>query len=57
MYLIISDNQKQLWWCGDIQMNVNKISKYPPTYPIKSIHMSRQTFHLLTLCYKLQKLL
>ena len=24
MYLIISDNQKQLLWYGDIQMNVNK---------------------------------
>ena len=24
MYLIISDNQKQLWWYGDIQLNVNK---------------------------------
>ena len=33
MYLIISDNQKQLWWYGDIQMNVNKISKYQQTYP------------------------
>ena len=39
MYLIISDNQKQLWWYGDIQMNVNKIFKYQPTYPKGASYM------------------
>ena len=41
MQLIISDNQKQLWWYGNIQMNVNKIFKYQ-----QNIYMSRQIFKI-----------
>ena len=45
MYLIISDNQKQLWLYGDIQMNVNEIFKYQPTYPKRAYTCHECTCH------------
>ena len=40
MYLIISDNQKQLWWYSDKQMDVNKILNIDQRIKKENIHVT-----------------